>query len=565
MSFDTNSGRDEKGSDIITIVTNSCVLRPSLRSSIGQSDLRPTDTFEFTLSANCRNSRLENPIFAFLMPKELEYIGEEKYIYGDIFTQTDPPQPTVRLIEDFTENGDTLVKFQFTGENSFSFRQLATIKISFKVKVRIGAYGSISSMLLLNTEISEGVITSVSNIYVDGDNIAENTNVSVNYAKSASILNDILFFAGVSSDKKIKGLLDSQYIEEPDVGRTVNGGSLEYLITVKNIGNANFNEIDVVDILPFFGDTGVVVTSKKRNSDFPVYAISEVVALVMPEREDVEFEILYSTSTDPVRFGPAFNVIGTDDNWTQQAPDDLSLLRAFRVKVKNTVLYPGQSLKIAITASIPVGVPISSVAWNSFAADVAYVNLNGETAHLLAVEPEKVGIQVVQAEQNTVSISGYSWTDNDGDGYYSGDESFVNDVAVILYDEDGNQLRYTSTLTDANAVDGRYRFDNLKPGRYFVKFFIDSKNLKFTKQIIDGENTSKPNRNSGVTDIIDLTEKTQADNINVGIMPKGKHTLEEILKINRQTRGVVRDVVKNQMLLAMKQEDVLELIEHYYK
>ncbi len=320
-----------------------------------------------------------------------------------------------------------------------------------------------------------------------------------------------------------------------------------------------------MDILPHIGDTGVIGIGVARKSEFPVYALSEVVAVVLPEEQEVGFDISYSTSTDPVRFGPAFDIIGTDDNWQEEVPTDLSLLRAFKVKTSNVVMYPGQVLKVAITASIPVGTDVSLVAWNSFATDITYTNLNGRQEHLLAVEPEKVGIKVVEPESDTVKISGYSWLDDDGDGYRTEDEPFVNDVAVVLYDEDGNQLRYTSTRTDVNSNDGQYVFDNLIPGRYYVKFFIDTANLKFTKQVLDDENTSKAARGSGVTPIIDLTNTKEVNDINVGIMPKGKHTLDEILKINRQTRGVIRDIIKNQMLLTMKQEDVLELVENDYK
>ncbi len=398
-------------------------------------------------------------------------------------------------------------------------------------------------------------------VYFDSQNIAEDQSVSTNYAKSSTITNSILYFVSTSSNKKVKGLLDSEYMEEPAVGSTTDGGSLEYLITVKNIGNANLNQVEIVDILPYIGDTGVIETTTPRSSEYPIYALSEVVALIMPSEQTVEFDILYSGSTDPVRFGGSFDMIGAVDDWQSEPPEDLSLLRAFKVRSKGAILYPGQTLKVAVTASIPPGVTPLSVAWNSFATDVTYTDLSGEEKHLLAVEPEKVGVQMVQAEPNMGRIAGYSWVDENGDGYHTEDEAFVNDVLAVLYDSEGNRLRYTSTRTDAQGRDGQYVFDNLQAGGYYVKFFIDDKHLKFTTQRLGEENGSKVGRSNGVTPLLDLTTQNRMEDINVGIMPKDKHTLDEIMRINSQARGVLRDVVKSQMLLTMKQEDVLEILQ----
>ncbi len=562
LSFDEEGGTSERVENANTLIANFCVLNPSFSSSAGSSPVRPNEEIEFTFEANCRASRLKNPIFAYLMPKELQYVGNEEYIYSDVFEVLTPPQPAVELIPNFNANGDTLVKFEFKDENEYDFSQLAGVKIKFSAKVAVGAYGSITSFLLLNTKGSSGVIPDAVDIYVDDENIAEDSSISRNYAQSGKITNRILYFVSTSSNKKVKGLLDSEYIEEPNVGKTVSGGSLEYLISIKNIGNADLDMVEVVDILPYIGDSGVVEIATPRNSEFPIYALSEVVAVITPEETPVEFEVLYSTSSDPVRFGGNFNIIGSDDNWQSELPEDLSELKSFKVRTKDAVLSPGQTLKIAVTTTVPTAVPTSLVAWNSFAADVVYTNLSGTQEHLLAIEPEKVGVRVEENEAGSVRISGYSWVDTASDGYYTDDEEYVNDVVAVLYDESGKQLRYTSTNTDFAGNDGKYSFENLEAGKYYVKFFIDDKKLKFTTQRLDKENGSKASQSGGMTPLIDLTTQTEANNINVGILAKGKYTLQEILQVNKQARGMMRDVVKNQMLLTMKQEDVIEIIKN---
>ncbi len=562
LEYDDETERNEKVENATTLIANYCILNPNFSSTIGNNPTRPGDIFSFSFSANCRNSRLKNPIFAFLMPKELEYIGNEDYSYSDIFASISPVNPPVVLIENFNENADTLVKFEFINEYEFNFRQLANIKINFDVTVKIGSLGNISSFLLLNTLNSTGVIPNTTDIYQDKNDIAQNPNVSKNYAKSNTIKNTILYFVSTSSNKKVKGLLDSEYIEEPLIGKTVSGGSLEYLITIKNIGNANLENIEIVDILPFIGDTGVIQTNQNRGSEFSIYAISEVVAIIMPENENVEFDIFYSKSSDPLRFGAKFNTIGTDNDWTQEVFEDLSQLKAFKVKTKNTIIKPNEMLKIAITASVPIGATVDSVAWNSFAADVSYLDLSNKIQHLLAIEPEKVGIKIADNQENTVKISGYAFLDDNADGYFNNDENYLNDVIVTLYDENQNLIRYTSTAPSFDKIDGQYGFENLPIGKYYIKFIIDDKKLKFTQQKVDSDNGSKPFSKTGTTQLLDLTNTSAMNNINVGILPKGKYTLAEILKINNQTRGVVRDVIKNQMLLTMKQEDVIDLLEN---
>ncbi len=561
LIFDDEGGTSERVQNSTTLIANYCTLRPSLSSSVGNNPVRPNEEFTLTFNVNCRNSRLQEPILAFLMPKELVYIGNENYRYSDIFENSSPPSPPVEITYNFNEVGDTLVKFMFTETYAFSFKQLSTITISFDVKVAVGALGSIALFALLNTENSIGVIPNSVDIYSDKDNIAGYESVSKNYAKSNIVENTILFFVSTASNKKVKGQLDTQYTEEPNVGKTVNGGSLEYLITVKNIGNADLEEIQIVDILPHIGDTGVIETGVKRDSKFPVYALSEVVATLMPENDEAQFDIAYSTSTDPIRFGPTFDIIGSDDNWTENAPEDLSLLRAFKVTTKNVVLKPSQTLKVAINASAPVGIPISLVAWNSFATDVSYKDLNGESKHLLAIEPEKVGVEIVESAPETGRISGFAWVDEQIDGLYTQDEPFVNDVAVVLYDENGTFIRYTSTRSDLSGEGGKYSFENLPLGKYYVRFFIDDKKLKFTSQKNDVANGSKASRTDGRTQLYDLNELFAVDNVIVGILPKGRHTLGEIMKINHQARGVVRDIIKSQMLLTLKQEDVIDLLK----
>ncbi len=551
----------ERFQNATTIVDNICVLRPTLQSSVGTNPIRPGDMLSLSMTVRCNSSRLQNPIFAILLPAELNYIGNEKFKFTDVFTETSPVMPAPTVIADFTETGETLVKYQFSDEFAFSFRQLATATITFDAQVAVGAYGQISCSMLCNTVGSVGRIPSNFDVYYDKYNIADDSTVDTKYCMSNEIPNRILFFVSTSSDKKVKGALDSDYVEQPLVGKTYEGGKLEYKITVKNIGNSDLTGVEIVDILPYVGDSAVISPTTPRASEFNVYSISDVVAKLLPDEQTVDFDIQYSKSKDPIRFGPAFDVIGTDDDWSEDLPEDMTQLRAFKVKTKEVVLRPSEYLQVEVFGSVPVGVLSEQVAWNSFAADVTYLDINDVQQRLLAIEPEKVGISINETAPDTVELGGFVWLDSSGEGIFTPDEPFVNDVGVMLLDENRVVIAVAFTTPDASGKNGQYLFKNLPKGKYFVRFFIDNANYRFTTRRLDDPSGSLVDASTGISPLIDMSEATSNRAIKAGIVPKQARSIDELLKINNSARSIMRDVVKSQMLLVMKEEDILDLIE----
>ena len=547
-----------------TIVDNNCVLNPKFSLSPKNTPVKPNQIIRYKIGANCRRSRLNNPILVMILPDTLEYVGNVTAHYTDHFENSvSPNTPPAVIQENFINQGSTLVKFSFVDEYAYNFKQKSNIRIEFDTRVKVGAKGTVSASMQLNTSGSTGVIAPWANVYRDDYNIAQDETVSKNYAQSSLMQNDILFFVSTSSDKKVKGLLDSDFMEEPFVGKTIEGGELDYKISVKNIGNADLEQIEIVDILPYIGDSGVIETSSSRNSQYEVYPTSELTAKILGAGGDAvsgaQFDIFYSTSKNPLRFGSEFNMIGEDDNWNNKAPQQFTSIKSFKIVTKNTKLLPNQTLEIMMKAMVPVGATSSIVAWNSFAADVIYKDIEGTEQHLLAIEPEKVGIEVVQSTLNTGKIGGFVWFDTDKNGIASIDEPMVNDVGVVLYDEIGTPLRATFTTTDMNGNDGYYVFGNLDLGIYYVKFFIEDDKYQFTKNVPSEDNGSKVNSNSGVTSAIQLNVQQFSNMIHAGIIDKQGITIDELLKVNKSSRSMVRNVIYNQMLISMKYEDVIEL------
>ncbi len=543
------------------IVEDICVLRPKLTTSVGDANLRPGDKFRYNINVNCTSSRLKNPIVAVLLPSELLYNGDVNFGYSDIFGAINPTLPPAEVVADFTESAQTLVKFEFSGEYAFAFRQTAVLNISFEVTVAVGALGTVSAFAILNTGMSTGFIPGSGAVFDDIYGVTDTQVSSNGYAKSNIRSNTVIFFVSVSSDKKIKGALDDVYIEEPSVARTYEGGKLQYLITLKNTGNATLTDIELIDILPHVGDTGVIQTASARNSEFPVYNISEIAASVMPQGTDVGMLISYSTDKNPKRFGGNFNTIGDVDDWQAELPDDSTELRAFRVSAPGLLLAPAQSLQVLVNAVVPVGVTEGQVAWNTFAADVAYFDEQDTKKRLLAVEPEKVGVSIRLPNEDTVRIGGSVWHDANADGYCTQDEPFVNDIGVALLDQDLQFVDAVFTTPNISGEQGNFLFSNLPQGKYYLKFYIDTAKHKFTRVRSGGDNTSAANPKTGLTAPIDLTGEPTQVYLKVGIMDKSIFSIDTIMKINNDARRMVRDVIKNQMLIVMKQENLLEIIE----
>ncbi len=209
----------------------------------------------YRLNFNSGNSTISNAVLTDLLPEEVEYVsplGTVNSTYYNYFNgnggSSQPLTYNVTLTPNYAGSGRTLVTFTITSPTVF--QQNSNISIDFKVKVKVGATGVISN----NGEIyasnnADPAIPFVSNTV--------NTNIS--------------FINSLASDKKVKGALDPDYTEFPQKGKTFNGGTLEYKLTLSNTGNLNLQELEVVDIFPHIGDTGVILIDDPRGSEFKVF------------------------------------------------------------------------------------------------------------------------------------------------------------------------------------------------------------------------------------------------------------------------------------------------------
>ena len=296
-------------------------------------------------------------------------------------------------------------------------------------------------------------------------------NVSVSYAEYFS--NQWVWTTlntKYASDKKVKGALDTNYTQWPDVGNTYNGGPALYKLSFINISNTNYRNIEMVDILPHIGDTGVILNTTSRGSEFPVYLGQNIVAELTPPYQgdpSPTIEIWYSESYNPERFSESGGTIPGDNDWTKTPPSPITNAKSFKIiTTGGTIIRPGQTLNIYVDCVVPLGVNEGLKGWNSFALRGTFTDEDGKDAKLLPVEPEKVGIQVKLPGKDTVTLGDFVWIDSNKNGVYDPGEKGQAGVVVTLYDENGIRTDY-SAITDSN---GKYLIDKVIPQKYYAVF-----------------------------------------------------------------------------------------------
>ncbi|ONI39747.1 hypothetical protein AN640_01635 [Candidatus Epulonipiscium fishelsonii] len=529
----SENGEDQvKSKNVITEVDNLCVLAP-IASRLTKYKVIPGETIRYKIGANCFWSRLKNPILAMFLPNQLTYVGDEVFTYSDYFTETPEgvANPKIEVLENFNNTDQTLVKFIY----DYDFNQRAAFDIEFSAKVDIGAIGEIETQLMLNSRDNIGEVGEFDDIF-EG-NLAE-PSINTPYVLSNFVSNNIELFASVNFDTKIKGEFDKEFIDEFEIAKTPEAGNVEYITRISNIGNANFTSIEIVDILPYVGDKGVVQINTPRGSEFAVYTVNDVVV--------DNSTVMYSETLNPHRFGDNLQLIGKDNNWQTKLPTEATNVKAFKIS-SNTILKPNETIEFKIYATTPSGVPLNSIAYNSFAAKMEYEDEEGNKQFLLPVEPPKTGVQIVQSEEGTIRLSGRIWLATAENEKYDINKTGINDVGIVLFNENGNVFATYFTTDNFDGQTGVYTFSNVPIGKYKMKIYIDTSDY-----VILAQDTVNQN---GVTPSLDATE-----DLEINIALKVRKKIDSVLTANANARGMIRNVLYSQILTQMKMENIMEMI-----
>lgn len=539
--------RNPVGKTVVTSLNGvSCVK--GTKTNIPNGSVFPSSIIRYQADFDGRYSRIENPVICDLLPAEVEYVGNIKCSYKEYFegfssynSDDNPeyfPEPTVEIVPDFDSTGRELLRIVY---NPFLINQKSLFTVSFDVRVKPGAIGEFSNTFILGsfgeTYVENGLRDSLD---YDGDLILDEKLLQTN-----SVQNRVLFQTSIASDKKVKGSLDTEFTEEPEVGETIEGGSADYKITLTNTGNSIVNEFEIIDILPHIGDTGVILANQQRQSEFPVFLGSSIEVSLTPQLPDdptPQISLEYSNSYDPVRFDQSGTAtMGTDNDWSSSPPINITDGKSIRIKSVDTPIKPGQSIIINIEGIVPLGTAAGNIAWNTFAMKSTFVNPDGEIEDFLPVEPEKVGIMIKEAPKGKVKLGDFVWYDSNRNGLYEPQlgETGANGVLVELYAPNGNTLlQSTVTANDTSGNPGFYLFNNIDPGVYRIKF-VAPEGFEITTQ---NPNGSKPDSVTGFTPVItSVTQKGSEDlTIDAGIFQTPKTaTVGDTVWFDENRNGII--------------------------
>lgn len=481
----------------------------------------PLEEFEVTVQGGAPNTITVEPILIDLMPTALRYVMDSEYfLYYDIVTgitydSRQPgfpvPLPTRAIIPNFSGTGRMLLRWSFFG---FILPSGGRISVVFRAFVEIEPPSTFVN------EAYEGMpgnntlfVYNERDDPLDLDNDGLTTTDRLSYAELPGV---ILTTSEFSLQKQVKGESDLAF---SSAGTTVSGGNIEYRLLVTNNQSIELRDIEIVDILPHVGDTGVILINQPRDSQFDVYATSVVTAEIVnlvgdPVDPDPDIVIEYSTSNDPIRFDALGNTIGTG-TWSLTPPVDITTLRSIKVTTGPTVvLRPYDRLIISFGAKAPVGVPVGRIAYNSFAVRANKIT-SGGLEPMLPTEPNKVSVRIVGSGLG--SIGDFVWNDLNENGLYEPTEPGVNGVTVELYSEAGVLLATTVTANDANGNPGYYLFTGLPDGVYRVRF-IPFGSYVLTQQESAQPNGSKPDPATGFTPYITISNGQQILDIDAGLI-----------------------------------------------
>lgn len=511
-----------------TVLNGISTLRIDKAIRPEQSAYYPLNEFLVVQTVNGNSGSLDSPIIADLLPVGISYAsGNHYFTYFDALENKTYDSrndnfpiiaPTPYVIEDYEGTGQTLVRF-FFANFTLPYRNILTA--NFTAIVNINAEKTFTNYSYVGSPSDMTIVSTNSNEYLDTLDLDADGIYEEYIAQSDGVTGVVLTTSIFSIEKWVKGDLVLNYDKS---SFATAGGDVSYKLCITNNQEDSLTNLEIVDILPHIGDTGVILNKTPRESQFAVYATSEVSVDVMNiitgEAIPTEaYTIEYSTSFDPIRFNEyGDGTIGVDE-WSDTPPLDITTLASIKVTTNDGfVLSSYERLVVTVFAKIPVGTEVGDIAYNSYAVKANRINATtGETTEMLPVEPPKVWVQVANNLEDTGSIGEFVWEDYNSDGVFDDDEVGLNGVVVILFDEKKTELSRTVTADDAFGVAGYYEFNNLEAGNYYVKF-EPIENFALTVQKADEENGSTPDPDTGLTNLITLTSGEFLTGINAGLI-----------------------------------------------
>ncbi|MDR2976501.1 MAG: hypothetical protein LBV19_04240, partial [Streptococcaceae bacterium] len=276
----------------------------------------------------------------------------------------------------------------------------------------------------------------------------------------------------VTTGVSVKGSEDSAWLDASKTGKVVPGKKVSYRVSIKNEGTENYSDVQLVNLLPYVGDT-LVSSSAPRNSQFQINPDSSGVSVKLNGKATSDVVLEYSLSNNPVRFSsPNGDPIGADA-WVG-AVSDYSKVRAIRVAAPSMTLKPGDEITLEYSGVVVLDAQRPQNDTDSYKANnsVAYrfVTADGEVR---AGEPSVSTVATTKAVNDGL-ISGSSYIDLNKNGSKDVGEPGLNQLSLELFKKNSSgqfvSTGVTSESSSNSAGDnGIFGFTDLDYGTYKVK------------------------------------------------------------------------------------------------
>ncbi|MBK8054866.1 MAG: hypothetical protein IPK35_16750 [Saprospiraceae bacterium] len=469
-----------------TTCNNNYILKP--RPTTGALDivasttpcndvLKPVGTpivFKGEVTANAGYADVTNPVAGYFVPSGFIYTPGSQ-TFNPLTSGL--PTPTFEILPNYqTISGKSydLYRWKFPTGSVLPFGKKFEVSIATTVGPAllpntgyVGIFTAFGSNVSLVSSPNNFGFTDTNDWNQNGNTTESVTTYGSNYSCYSII---IPASASMESIKWVRGQLDAGYSRYPAFGQTVHGGMADYRLVVKNTGNVPMKDIEIVDILPFVGDMGVIDPSPRNTAWRP--------NLANPIIAPAGVTVYYSTAQNPCRDemkAPAdpspFPTGCTPANWTLAPLPDITSVQSLKFDFGNIIINPLDSFILNWPMRAPVDAPSNGeIAWNSFGFRATRTDNNQS---LLPAEPIKVGIQVTPAIPGI--YGDYVWIDTNKNGIQDEIGTGVSGVVVELYRDNGDGI--SNPLTDVlvgftvTDLNGRYLFPNLIPSDYYAVFY----------------------------------------------------------------------------------------------
>jgi uncharacterized repeat protein (TIGR01451 family) len=180
--------------------------------------------------------------------------------------------------------------------------------------------------------------------------------------------------------KAARNLYTKDWKIHPEFSSIPEKDQVDFKLTITNTGQAPLDSIEIIDILPFVGDTEVT-SSRSRGSEWAPRLVSV--------EASSNWTVYYSSQGNPDR--PQFGVSGSAPGWSTSMGDP-AFVKSIRLvgDLTENLIVPGESVALTIRMQSPENAPLQKMAWNSF----AFRGHDG-SSWAMATEPQKAGVMIV--------------------------------------------------------------------------------------------------------------------------------------------------------------------------